>query len=93
VKAVFEDYTTAPIADRLKALLGLIKKTTLHPHTLTQADVAAVRQAGASDDMIREAVYICGLFNMIVRLADTLEFEVPALEKYGEAALKRGYAL
>ncbi|NJM42021.1 MAG: hypothetical protein HC853_15360 [Anaerolineae bacterium] len=66
---------------------------TLTPHELTQADVEAVRTAGASEAMIEEALHICAVFNMIVRVADSLDFEVPSLEGYGEAALQRGYDL
>lgn len=43
--------------------------------------------------MIEEALHICALFNMIVRVADSLNFEVPSLDGYGEAALQRGYDL
>jgi alkylhydroperoxidase family enzyme len=66
---------------------------TLTPNELTHADVDAARAAGASEAMIEEALHICALFNMIVRVADSLDFEVPALEGYGEAALQRGYDL
>jgi alkylhydroperoxidase family enzyme len=93
VQAVFADYTTAPIEDRLKATLGLIHKTTLAPHELSKADIDAVRATGASEVMIEEALHICALFNMIVRVADSLDFEVPSLDGYGEAALQRGYDL
>ena len=66
---------------------------TLVSHELNQADVEAVRATGTSEAMIEEALHICALFNMIVRVADSLDFEVPALEGYGEAALQRGYDL
>ena len=88
---MFEDYTTAPVDARLRATLGLINKMTLAPSELTKADVDVARTAGATEAMIEEALHICGLFNMIVRVADSLDFEVPALEGYGEAALQRGY--
>jgi alkylhydroperoxidase family enzyme len=55
--------------------------------------VDAARAAGASEAMIEEALHICALFNMIVRVADSLDFEVPSLDGYGEAALQRGYDL
>ena len=43
-----------------------------------------------------DALHVCGLFNMIVRLADSLAFHVPAPEvfaKQGRGLLKRGYKL
>ena len=61
-----------------------------------RADADGVRAAGVSDAQLREAIYICGMFSMIVRLADALDFAVPdtsAASGYGEAALKRGYEL
>ena len=93
VQAVFTDYTTAPVDARLRAALGLINRMTLTPGELTKADVDMARTAGVSEAMIEEALHICGLFNMIVRVADSLDFEVPALEGYGEEALQRGYDL
>ena len=66
---------------------------TLTPDALTPADVNAARATGVSEAMIEEALHICALFNMIVRVADSLDFEVPVLDGYGEAALQRGYDL
>ena len=66
---------------------------TLTPDALTAADVNAARIAGASEAMIEEALHMCAVFNMIVRVADSLDFEVPLLDGYGEAALQRGYDL
>ena len=66
---------------------------TLTPHELNQADVEAVRATDVSEAMIEEALHICALFNMIVRVADSLDFQVPVLDGYGEAALQRGYDL
>ena len=49
-----------------------------------------------SDAAISDAIHICAMFNMIVRIADTLGFDVPARlgsVEYGAVALGRGYAL
>ena len=43
-----------------------------------------------------DAVHVCALFNMIVRLADSLEFHVPSPEimaKRAPGMFKRGYKL
>lgn len=93
-QAVFEDWRTAPVSDGLRAVLGLIHKLTLAPESVGVEDVDAARRAGVDDAQIEEAIHICGAFNMIVRIADTLGFEVPDTSPgsgYGEAALKRGY--
>lgn len=93
-QAVFDDWRTAPVSEPLRTVLGLIEKLTLHPDDVTADDIAAARSAGASDAQIEEAIHICGAFCMIVKLADTLGFEVPDTSPgsgYGEAALQRGY--
>ncbi len=93
-QAVFDDWRTAPVSEPLRAVLGIIETLTLRPDELTPAHINAARAAGASDAQIEEAVHICGAFCMIVRLADTLGFEVPDTSPgsgYGEAALQRGY--
>lgn len=96
VQAVFEDWRTAPVSEPLRAALGLVHALTLTPMQVATADVERVRAAGVSDKQISEAIHICGVFNMIVRLADSLEFAVPdtsADSGYGMAALARGYEL
>ncbi len=96
VQAVFEDWQTAPVSEALRAVLGLVRALTLTPLAVTTAHVAQARALGVSDAQIREAIYICGMFNMIVRLSDALDFVVPdtsAASGYGEAALSRGYEL
>jgi alkylhydroperoxidase family enzyme len=96
VQAVYDDWRTAPVTDVLRAALGLVNVLTLTPMQVTPQDVNRVRAAGGSDAQIREAIHICGVFNMIVRLADALDFAVPdtsAESGYGVAALARGYEL
>jgi alkylhydroperoxidase family enzyme len=69
---------------------------TLRPEELGPADADAVRAAGVSDEALVDAVHICALFNMIVRLADSLGWDVPppeTLAARAEGMLGRGYAL
>jgi len=54
-----------------------------------------VRAAGVSDDALRDAATVCALFSMIVRLADSLGWDVPdweALKARAPAMLEGGYA-
>ncbi len=77
-------------------MLGFLETQTLRPDELTGADADAVRAAGVSDAALRDAALICALFNMIVRLADSLGWDVPEWEfQLGRAGgmLNRGYAL
>jgi hypothetical protein len=54
-----------------------------------------VRAAGVSDQALRDAVTVCALFSMIVRLADSLGWDVPDWESFtsrAPAMLEGGYA-
>jgi alkylhydroperoxidase family enzyme len=94
IQAVFDDWRTAPVSAGLRAMLGVVEMLTLRPDEIMSADIDAIRAAGISDLQIEQAIHICGAFNMIVRIADTLDFEVPDVSPesgYGVAALSRGY--
>jgi alkylhydroperoxidase family enzyme len=85
-----------PIDERRRATLGFVEKLTLRPHELTRTDAEAVRAAGVSDEALIDAVHLAALFNMIVRLADSLGWDVPTFEEFGaraDAMLSSGYAL
>jgi len=93
---VERDWRTAPIREPLRAMLGFIQKMTLRPHELTHADADAVRAAGVSDDALVDAIHVAALFNMIVRLADSLGWDVPPFEAFyarADGMLASGYAL
>ena len=77
-------------------MLPFLEKLTLRPDEIEPADAEAVRAAGVSDDALRDAITVCALFNMIVRLADSLGWDVPSLERLrlrAPAMLEGGYAL
>ena len=77
-------------------MLGFLEKLTLAPEEVTRADADAVRAAGVSDEALVDAIHICALFSMIVRLADALGWEIPSFESFFERAdamLADGYAL
>ena len=69
---------------------------TLRPDELTPADADAVRAVGVSDQALRDAATVCACFSMIVRLADSFGWDVPAwdtLMQRAPAMLEGGYAL
>jgi alkylhydroperoxidase family enzyme len=95
-EAVERDWLAAPIDDRLRATLGFIEKLTLRPAELTAADAAVVLDAGVSREALVDAIHVAALFNVIVRLADSLGWDVPAFEEFHARAdrmLAGGYAL
>ena len=94
--AVAADWRTAPLRPELTAVLGFLEKLTLRPDGIDPADADAVRAAGVSDQALRTAITVCALFNMIVRLADSLGWDVPSPERLRQRApamLEGGYAL
>ena len=73
-----------------------LEKLTLRPEEIEPSDADAVRGAGVSDEALRDAVTVVSLFSMIVRLADSLGWDVPEWEAFTQRApamLEGGYAL
>ena len=80
----------------MRAALGFIEKQTLRPDELTGADAEAVYAAGVSNEGLRTAATVAGLFNMVVRLADAFGWAVPDWDRLMERAplmLEGGYSM
>jgi alkylhydroperoxidase family enzyme len=80
----------------MAATLVFLEKLTLRPDELDPTDVEAARAAGVSSKALRDASTVCALFSMIVRLADSLGWEVPSPESLrvrAPAMLEAGYRL
>ena len=90
------DWRTAPVPAAVRATLGFLEKLTLRPADVTRDDADAVRVAGVSEEAIVDAIHVCALFSMIVRLADSLDWDVPPFDEFAaraDAMLASGYAL
>jgi len=75
-------------------MLGFLEKLTLAPGDVGQDDLTAVRAAGVSDTAVEDAIYVCAFFNIIDRVADSLDFKVLSPEEFtGRASrfLVEGY--
>lgn len=93
---MLEDWRTADVPPRVKAMLGFLEKMTLTPEALMPSDVEAVRAAGVSDDAFRDAVWVSFLFNTITRIADSLGWDIPddaGFDQSADMLLSRGYVL
>jgi alkylhydroperoxidase family enzyme len=93
---VVADWRTAPLRPELAATLVFLEQLTLRPGELTPADAEAVLAAGVSRDGLENAITVCALFSMIVRLADSLGWDVPGWERLQRRApmmLEGGYAI
>ncbi len=94
VQAALEDWRTAPVGERLRAILGFLEQLTHTPDSVTPETIAPLRAVDISDAAIADAIAICALFGIINRLANALEFKVPspaAFARGAPALLKRGY--
>ena len=93
-KLVLDDYRTAPIDEKLRAMLGLLETFTLRPEALDAARIREVLETGVTREAIRDAFYVAFLFNTYDRLADALGWELPDDQYYvkaGRFLLKKGY--
>ena len=88
------DYRTARISEKLRAMLELLETFTLDPEQMSAEKVRTVMAAGVTKDAIRDAFYVAFLFNTYDRLADTLGWELPDQAYYrkaGQRLLTHGY--
>ena len=94
MRQVRDNYRTAQISEKLRAMLGLLETFTLHPDQMSPDKVRVVMNAGVSKEAIRDAFYVAYLFNTYDRLADTLGWELPDRSYYlkaGQRLLHHGY--
>jgi uncharacterized peroxidase-related enzyme len=94
--AVRRDYRSAPISQKLKALLNIAGKVQRDGRLVTEEDVAAARSEGATDIEIHDTVLIAAAFCMFNRYVDGLSTFTPSdPDGYRERArfvARHGYA-
>lgn len=96
VRVVLEDYRTAPIPERLRAMLAFLEKLNGDPGSVGPEDLVPLRAQGLSDAAIAEAAYVAFMFNIMDRLADTFDFAMPSEKDRQTTVLmlsKVGYVL
>ncbi len=89
IRRYLADPDSAP--EPLRSMLAYLRVLTLDPAAASHAPLRAV---GLDDAAIRDAVYVCVLFNLIDRLADTFAFGIGSPEDFARSArmlAKRGY--
>jgi hypothetical protein len=90
---VLADVDAAPIDDKLRATLKLLRKVTKEG-SVTPEDMRGVLATGVTKQQIKDALAVCFAFNVITRLADTFEFYVGPRSHFDAGAkmlLGRGY--
>lgn len=78
VAAVRRDPETAPVGDKLRALLAIAAKVARSGLDVTEADVARAKAAGATDEDVHDAVLVAAAFCMYNRYVDGLAAREPA---------------
>lgn len=77
VEAVRSDYRTAPISDKLKALLNIAGKVQQSGKSVSPEDIEDAKQQGATDHDIHDTVLISATFCLFNRYVDGLAAWTP----------------
>jgi uncharacterized peroxidase-related enzyme len=99
---VKRDIATAPVSDKMKALLRIAAQVREGGKKVTPASVAVAREAGATDIEIHDTVLIAALFCLYNRYVDGLATVTPSdpgfyrglgerLKQHGYNRLPQGY--
>lgn len=90
VKRVVANMESAPVSDKLKALLRVAAKVQSGGKNVTEADVAQAREQGATDIEIHDTVLIAAAFCMYNRYVDGLAtFQPDDEELYDQMGAQR----
>jgi uncharacterized peroxidase-related enzyme len=87
LEALLADLDTAPVDERIRAVLRYVGKLTTAPARLTDDDAAAVLAAGWDERALHDAVIVCALFNFMNRMVNGLG--IKADESYFALSGKR----
>ena len=70
VDAVLDDYRTAPISDRDKALFAFIDKMNRESNRMSREDIDTAKAAGWTEEALYDAISVCALFNFYNKWID-----------------------
>ena len=94
VDAVLEDFRSAPIGEREKALFAFIERMNRESFTLEKEDVQTVIDAGWTQEAVYDAITVCALFNFYNKWIDATgvgDMPVEAYAMSGERLATAGY--
>jgi len=94
VDAVLEDYRTAPIDDREKALFAFIEKMNEQSNSVRREDIDRLTAAGWSQEAIYDAITVCALFkfyNAWIDATGVHDLPAGAYEMSGRRMAAGGY--
>lgn len=70
VAALLKDVEGAAIDNRLRPILRYVRKLTIAPSKLIEADAHAVYAAGWREEALFDAIQVCALFNLMNRVVE-----------------------
>lgn len=91
---LLEDLNSPGVDDKLRPVFAYLKKLTLTPTQMTQADADAVFAAGWSEQALYDAVQVCCLYNFMNRFVEGLGL-TPIPEQFdfeGQMIKEGGYS-
>ncbi len=93
--AIKENIDTAPVNDKMKALLNIASKVRKSGRLVTKPDIEHARSSGATDLEIHDTVLIAALFSLYNRYVDGLATWTPTepefYETLAQRLVQRGY--
>lgn len=92
---LMEDVDTASVDDKMKPILRFVRKLTLAPAKLIQADADAVFNAGWSEKALRDAICVACNFNFMNRLVKGHGIQADAAKfiERGRHHAEKGYGM
>jgi len=96
IDAMMDNIDTAPLPANMKPILAYVKKLTVLPARISEADASAVYAAGWNERALYDAVQICALFNFMNRIIEgtgvTFDYrQTPPSDKELKARRTRSY--
>jgi len=94
VDAVLEDYRTAPIDEREKALFAFIEKMNQQSNRIRQDDIKGLTAAGWTEESIYDAITVCALFrfyNAWIDATGVHDLPAAAYRLSGKRMAEQGY--
>jgi alkylhydroperoxidase family enzyme len=91
---VLDDFATAPISDKEKALFEFIEKMNAHSNQVRKTDIDALKVVGWTDEAIYDAITVCALFrfyNAWVDATGVHDMPAAAYERSGKRLATVGY--
>jgi uncharacterized peroxidase-related enzyme len=87
--AVKADIETAPVSEKMKALLVIAKQVQQSGLSVTSASIERAKNSGASDVEIHDTVLIAALFCLYNRYVDGLATRLPESNEYYKTLAER----